>query len=46
MSAGDPLIVGPAVGMNQQQLAYLISIDLITCGMYILTIDYKHVKNI
>jgi xanthine permease len=28
-----PLIVGPAVGMNQQQLAYLISIDLFTCGI-------------
>lgn len=28
-----PLIVGPAIGMNAQQLAYLISIDLFTCGI-------------
>lgn len=28
-----PLIVGPAIGMTQEQLAYLISIDLFTCGL-------------
>lgn len=28
-----PLIVGPAIGLNAQQLAYLISIDLFTCGI-------------
>lgn len=28
-----PLIVGPAVGMTPEQLAYLISIDLFTCGI-------------
>jgi xanthine permease len=28
-----PLIVGPAIGMNQEQVAYLISIDLFTCGI-------------
>ncbi|TLS38934.1 nucleobase:cation symporter-2 family protein [Pseudalkalibacillus caeni] len=28
-----PLIVGPAIGMNAQQLAYLVSIDLFTCGI-------------
>ncbi|MEW9671969.1 nucleobase:cation symporter-2 family protein [Ammoniphilus sp. 3BR4] len=28
-----PLIVGPAVGMTPEQLAYLISIDLFTCGV-------------
>jgi xanthine permease len=28
-----PLIVGPALGMTPQQLAYLISIDLFTCGI-------------
>ncbi|SEN03066.1 nucleobase:cation symporter-2 family protein [Lihuaxuella thermophila] len=28
-----PLIVGPALGMNQEQLAYLVSIDLFTCGI-------------
>ncbi|MBS4214206.1 nucleobase:cation symporter-2 family protein [Neobacillus rhizophilus] len=28
-----PLIVGPAVGMTAEQLAYLISIDLFTCGI-------------
>ncbi|AZU62112.1 nucleobase:cation symporter-2 family protein [Neobacillus mesonae] len=28
-----PLIVGPAIGMTPEQLAYLISIDLFTCGI-------------
>ncbi|KON90365.1 xanthine permease [Sporosarcina globispora] len=28
-----PLIVGPAIGLSAQQLAYLISIDLFTCGI-------------
>jgi xanthine permease len=28
-----PLIVAPAIGMNQQQLEFLISIDLFTCGI-------------
>lgn len=28
-----PLIVGPAVGMTSEQVAYLISIDLFTCGI-------------
>jgi xanthine/uracil permease len=28
-----PLIVGPAIGMDAGQLAYLISIDLFTCGI-------------
>ncbi|MBH8599206.1 nucleobase:cation symporter-2 family protein [Thermoactinomyces sp. CICC 10523] len=28
-----PLIVGSSLGMNQQDLAYLISIDLFTCGI-------------
>jgi xanthine permease len=28
-----PLIVGPAVGMTSKQLAYLVSIDLFTCGI-------------
>ncbi|WCK53764.1 nucleobase:cation symporter-2 family protein [Aneurinibacillus sp. Ricciae_BoGa-3] len=28
-----PLIVGPAIGMNAEQVAYLISIDLFTCGI-------------
>lgn len=28
-----PLIVGPAIGMTKEQLAYLISIDLFTCGL-------------
>jgi xanthine permease len=28
-----PLIVGPAIGLTAQQLAYLISIDLFTCGI-------------
>ncbi|MBA4493065.1 nucleobase:cation symporter-2 family protein [Paenactinomyces guangxiensis] len=28
-----PLIVGPAMGMTAHQLAYLISIDLFTCGI-------------
>lgn len=28
-----PLIVGPAIGLNAEQLAYLISIDLFTCGI-------------
>jgi xanthine permease len=28
-----PLIVGPAIGLDAQQLAYLISIDLFTCGI-------------
>lgn len=28
-----PLIVGPAIGMTQEQIAYLISIDLFTCGL-------------
>ncbi|MFT9845992.1 nucleobase:cation symporter-2 family protein [Aneurinibacillus sp. REN35] len=28
-----PLIVGPAIGMTPEQIAYLISIDLFTCGV-------------
>lgn len=28
-----PLIVGPAIGMTPEQVAYLISIDLFTCGI-------------
>lgn len=28
-----PLIVGPAVGMTAEQLSFLISIDLFTCGI-------------
>ncbi len=28
-----PLIVGPAIGMTPDQIAYLISIDLFTCGI-------------
>ncbi|WP_423801842.1 nucleobase:cation symporter-2 family protein [Neobacillus sp. SAB-20_R2A] len=28
-----PLIVGPAVGMTPEQLSFLISIDLFTCGI-------------
>jgi xanthine permease len=28
-----PLIVGPAIGMTQEQVEYLISIDLFTCGI-------------
>jgi xanthine permease len=28
-----PLIVGPAIGMTPEQVAYLISIDLFTCGV-------------
>lgn len=28
-----PLIVGPAIGMTPEQLAYLISIDLFCCGI-------------
>lgn len=28
-----PLIVGPAIGMTPDQVAYLISIDLFTCGI-------------
>ncbi|QKG84734.1 purine permease [Kroppenstedtia pulmonis] len=28
-----PLIVGPAIGLTTQQLVYLISFDLLTCGI-------------
>mgnify|MGYP001455790718 CR=1 FL=1 len=28
-----PLIVGPAIGLNEAEVAYLISIDLFTCGI-------------
>lgn len=28
-----PLIIGPAIGLSQQQLIYLISFDLLTCGI-------------
>ncbi|GIM46405.1 xanthine permease [Collibacillus ludicampi] len=28
-----PLLVGPSIGMTQDQVAYLISIDLLTCGV-------------
>ncbi|MFC7395235.1 nucleobase:cation symporter-2 family protein [Scopulibacillus cellulosilyticus] len=28
-----PLIIGPAIGLSQQQLVYLISFDLFTCGI-------------
>jgi xanthine permease len=28
-----PLIVGPSIGMTPEQVAYLISIDLFTCGI-------------
>lgn len=28
-----PLIVGPAIGLNNEEVAYLISIDLFTCGI-------------
>ncbi len=28
-----PLIVGPAIGLNEAEVAYLISIDLFTCGL-------------
>ncbi|QKI82347.1 nucleobase:cation symporter-2 family protein [Kroppenstedtia eburnea] len=28
-----PLMIGPAIGLSQQQLVYLISFDLVTCGI-------------
>ncbi|MBO0996594.1 purine permease [Bacillus sp. SD075] len=37
-----PIIVGGALGFNSQQLAYLIAIDLLTCGIATLLQSWKN----
>lgn len=37
-----PIIVGGALGLTPQQLAYLISIDLVTCGIATLLQMWKN----
>lgn len=37
-----PIIVGGALGFTSQQLAYLIAIDLLTCGIATLLQSWKN----